>query len=195
MEAIAAAPVVVEAAAVAAAEPVEAPAVEAAEAVAPAAPIAHVETEIEAEAVIVDTATTEASAATANPFSTNEVAVDVVEDALPPVDEATATAAVEVEPVAADANSVMETVAVDEAPEVVVARHVEPAVEAPAQVEATVEGDATAATAAATEASPADDEATRRAEQLRGLFQTARHDAANAPLAQDEAAGEAIRGA
>ena len=195
VEAIAAAPVVVEAAAVAAAEPVEAPAVEAVEAVAPAAPIAHVETEIEAEAVIVDTATTEASAATANPISTNEVALDVVEDALPPVDEATATAAVEVEPVAADANSVMETVAVDKAPEVVVATHVEPAVEAPAQVDATVEGDATAATAAATEASPADDEATRRAEQLRGLFQTARHDAANAPLAQDEAAGEANRGA
>ena len=84
---------------------------------------------------------------------------------------------------------------VRKAPEVVVATHVEPAVEAPAHVEATVEGDATAATAAATEASPADDEATRRAEQLRGLFQTARHDAANAPLAQDEAAGEANRGA
>ena len=166
-----------------------APAVEAVEVV---APIVHVETEVEAEAVIVDTATTEASTATANPITTNEVAVDVVEDVVPPVDQATATAAVEVEPVAAGA---IDAVAVDEAPEILVAAHIEPVVEAPAQVEAAVEADPTDATAATTEATSIDDEATRRAEQLRGLFQTARHDAANAPLAQDDDTGEANRGA
>jgi hypothetical protein len=40
------------------------------------------------------------------------------------------------------------------------------------------------------------DPAASRAEQLRGLFDTARHDAANAPLpTQEDAAGEATRNA
>jgi ribonuclease E len=194
VEAIATAPVVVEAAAVAAAEPVGAAAVDAVEAVAPTAPIGHVETEVEAEAIIVDTATTEASAATTNPITTTEGAGVVVEDPVPPVDEATATAAVEVEPGAANANGAIDAFAVEQVAEAVVATHVEPVVEEPAYAEAPIEADATAATAAATEPGSGDDEATRRAEQLRGLFQTARHDAANAPLAQDDATTEANRG-
>ncbi len=188
VEAIAAAPVVVEAVAPAPAEPVVAPAVEAVEAV---TPVAY----FEAEAVIVDTATSD-NDATANPITTTEVAVDMVEDTLPPVDEATATAAVEVEPVAAD---MIDAVVVDQAPEVAVAAHVEhvvePAIEAPAEVAATVEASVIDEAPASTEATSVDDEATRRAEQLRGLFQTARHDAVNAPLAQDEAIDEANRGA
>ena len=187
VDAIAAAPVVVAAVATAPAAPVVAPSVEAvevAEAVTPSAPLAQVET----EAVIVDTATADAATFTANPITTTEVAVDVVEDAVPPVDEATATAAVEVESVAAEAMDAIDAVDVDEAPEVLVATHVEPAVEAPLQVEAAVE-------AAATEATSIDDEATHRAEQLRGLFQTARHDSANAPLAQNDDTSEADRGA
>ena len=196
VDAIAAAPVVVAAVATAPAAPVVAPSVEAvevAEAVTPSAPLAQVE----AEAVIVDTATAEAATftATANPITTSEVAVDVIEDTVPPVDEATATAAVEVEPVAAEAIDTIDAVDVDEAPEVLVAMHVESAVEAPAHIEAAVEADATDTTAAATEATSTDDEATRRAEQLRGLFQTARHDSANAPLAQNDDTSEADRGA
>jgi hypothetical protein len=101
---------------------------------------------------------------------------------------------VEVEPGAANANGAIDAFAVEQVAEAVVATHVEPVVEEPAYAEAPIEADATAATAAATEPGSGDDEATRRAEQLRGLFQTARHDAANAPLAQDDATTEANRG-
>ena len=169
----------------------EQPVVEAVEVVAPITTVVRIEAE--AEAVIVDTATTDTEIAAANPITTtNEVAVNILEDALPPVDEATATAAVEVEPFAADT---IDAVVVDEAPEVAIAAHVEPVVEAPAEVAAAVEVAVVDAAPAATEVTSVDDEAARRAEQLRGLFQTARHDAANAPLAQDDDTGEANRGA
>jgi ribonuclease E len=191
VEAIASAPTIDEVVEPAAAQPSNIPAVDTVE---DAAPVVHVEAQAEADAVIVDTATPETAIAEANPITTsNEFAVDVVADALPPVDEATATAAVEVEPVATN------VLVVDEVPEVAVDEYlepaVEPAVEAPAEVEAAAEAVATDAAPDVGEAISADDEATRRAEQLRGLFQTARHDAANVPLAQDEAADEANRGA
>ena len=155
---------------------------------------AEVETPIRAEAVIVDTATPDPEIVASNPITgSNEVASDMVADALPPVDQATATAAVEVEPMTAD---MTDDVVVDAAPEVAGAAQGETAGDRPADAEATVEPAAVDAAAHATDAdnSPAD-EAARRAEQLRDLFQTARHDAANAPLAQDDDTGEANRGA
>ena len=155
------------------------------------APVAPVDIAVEAEAVIVDTAPADALVATTSPITTTEVPVDVVADAVPPVDEATATAAVEIEPVATDMGDV---VAMDEPADAVVAAYVEPTADL-AQSEAEAANVASVVGMAPDEAdAPSSDEASRRAEQLRGLFQTARHDAANAPLAQDDG-GEANRGA
>ncbi|HSD17107.1 MAG TPA: Rne/Rng family ribonuclease [Thermomonas sp.] len=196
VEAIATAPVLVEvteAAAPVAAEPIAAPTPQAIE---PAAPVAGVEAEAEGHAVIVDTAPPATETATVNPI-TIEAAVDVVEDVLPPVDTATATAAVEVEPASAET---VDAVAVSSAADAALATDIEPATQATAGVEAVVEASVVEAAIAdvapaATEATSAAEEAMRRAEQLRGLFQTARHEPASTPQAQDEAAGEANRGA
>jgi len=84
-----------------------------------------------------------------------------------------------------------------EAPIAVEQPPVEQVAVAPVRIEASTAEPVTEtpadAPASATLAS-ADDEAARRAEQLRGLFQTARHDAVTTPQAADDAT-EANRGA
>ncbi|MEF9979201.1 MAG: hypothetical protein RR834_12010, partial [Thermomonas sp.] len=98
---------------------------------------------------------------------------------LPPVDDTTATAAVEVEPAAIDVTVADEAVRAPAVAEVVPSE-IAPTVEA-AAVETTVADESPAAA----ETASIDDEAARRAELLRGLFQTARHDAVNPPSTSD----------
>ena len=128
-------------------------------------------------------------------FPMSESVVDTVVDAVPPVDDTTATAAVEIEPVVAE----LAPAEVAALPQMETTAAIEPALAEPVPVEpALVESVVEAATAepaaAAVEATSVDDNAARRAEQLRGLFQTARDDGTSAPLAED-GDNEANRGA
>ncbi|MEG2941644.1 MAG: ribonuclease E [Thermomonas sp.] len=174
--AIAAVPVIEDVVA-APAEPVAAPV---AEGTAIESPVSAVETAAESEKVIVDTATAETAITGENPISAiTEVAAETIADVLPPVDDTTATAAVEVEPAAIDVTVADEAVRAPAVAEVVPSE-IAPTVEA-AAVETTVADESPAAA----ETASIDDEAARRAELLRGLFQTARHDAVNPPSTSD----------
>ncbi|WP_374609315.1 ribonuclease E [Thermomonas sp.] len=148
-----------------------------------AAPVARAEPE--SEALIVESASFDATTtAPAAIITATETSVEAMADVVPPVDETTATAAVEV---ALEPTPVASATA--DAPAAVEAANVEATIEHPVSDVVADEP-----VVAAAEAIQADDEAARRAEQLRGLFQTARHDAANAPAAQDGAAAEVNRG-
>ncbi|GHC05273.1 Rne/Rng family ribonuclease [Thermomonas carbonis] len=144
----------------------------------------------DAEAVIVESATFDTATSRAAPLITvSETVVDTVIEAVPPVDDTTATAAVEVEPAASEPTQVEIAIPAMEAPVAV-----EPALAEVASVQPAIEAVAAEPAAAAADTASVDDEAARRAEQLRGLFQTARHEPVSAPQAQDGAAAEANRG-
>ena len=183
---------------VAAAEPVTQPETAVVPEAAVVATTAPAAVQADTEAVIVESATFDNAASVATPaITTREPLVDPVVDAVPPVDDTTATAAVEVEATAIEPTQVEIAMPEMEAPIAVEQPPVEQVAVAPVRIEASTAEPVTEtpadAPASATLAS-ADDEAARRAEQLRGLFQTARHDAVTTPQAADDAT-EANRGA